>query len=85
MTTWLIELLHWICLCEILESNIWGLVATRITEGALIWINARFHIAQGIKVIALPSWNNFNTILKDWFEPLVYFKATQGKVLYIVK
>ena len=34
-TTWLTEMLHWICLSKVLEDDLWDVVATWMSGGAL--------------------------------------------------
>ena len=40
-TTWLTEMLCWIRLSKVPKTDLWDVVATRMSGGALTWINAR--------------------------------------------
>ena len=45
-TTWLTEMSRWIRLSKVPEADLWDVVATRMSGGALTWINARMSPAE---------------------------------------
>lgn len=55
-TTWLTEMSHWIRLSKVPDADLWDVVATRMTGGALTWINAKLRAVEELGVVAWPSW-----------------------------
>ena len=58
-TMWLIQMSHWIRLSKVLESDLWDVVATRMTWGVLTWINNKLCVAEELDVQQWPTWQVF--------------------------
>ena len=69
-TTWLTEMSHWIPLSKVPEDGLWDVVATRMSGGALTWINARMSATEELGVRPWVSWKALEKALKAQFEPL---------------
>lgn len=69
MTTWSMEMLHWIHLSKVPEVGLWDVVATHMSGGALTWINAKLCVVEELGVAPWPTWTNFVMAIRAQFEP----------------
>ena len=69
-TTWLTEMSRWIHLSKVPNNDLWAVVATRMSGGALTWMNTKLNVAKQWGGGPLPEWQAFVTALKAQFEPL---------------
>ena len=84
-TTWLTEMLCWICLSKVPEADLWDVVATRMSRGALTWINARMSAAEELGVRPWVSWKAFEEALKAQFEPLSKEECAREQIRKLVQ
>ena len=58
------------CLSKILDNEFWDVVATKMSSGALTWMNTKLNAAEQWGGEPWPEWQAFVTALKAQFEPL---------------
>ena len=84
-TTWLIDMSHWIRLSKVLEDDLWDVVASRMSRGALTWINAKMSVADEWGVRPWVSWQAFKKALKAQFEPLSKEERAREQIWKLVQ
>ena len=84
-TTWLIEMSCWIHLSKVPKDNLWDVVATRMSGGALTRVNTRMSIAKELGDRPWMSWQAFEKVLKAQFEPLSKEERAREQIRKLVQ
>ena len=69
-TPWLAKMSYWIHLSKVLDSDLWDVLATRMSGEALTWMNTKLNAKKPLGSVPWPEWQAFVRAFKAQFEPM---------------